>query len=460
MAIDTWLPAVLGYLIPVGLFLMGWGGVEPSRARRAATLGGLSLALAVVGYYAFGFGIHLGGAYVMSPGQAGLEGLRQSWGPSREWVLFGATGFFLGGDAATPAVQALFVIYLPMVAAAVLMPVLSLSGRARGWQVAIGGLFMAVAVFPLAACWVWGGGWLSQLGSSLDLGHGVVDYAGSIAVYLLGGAFALGGLIGLGRRLPAPDPDAPDEVPPAHFPLLANLGSLLFGLGWLGWSLSTPFHVVGAELSLPLIALNGLLASAGAGLASQLYSWVTTGKADPLMASRGAATGLVAVSAGAPFIPSWAALITGMVAGVLFPLGAYLIRRLARLPDASGAVSVGVAGGILGALVVPIFADGRWGRGWNSLVLDESYLRAGQGVTGFFPATGQGFIENGTGQSLAQVAGAGAILLLGAAAGFLLYAVLAAPGRIRARAGRNATANRRHVQPGAPDTPLATEEPG
>jgi len=74
MAIDTWLPALLGYLIPLGLFLLAWGGMEPQRARRSTTLGGLALALATLGYFASGFAFHLGGAGLMSD-QQGLVGL-------------------------------------------------------------------------------------------------------------------------------------------------------------------------------------------------------------------------------------------------------------------------------------------------------------------------------------------------------------------------------------------------
>ena len=458
MAIDTWLPAVLGYLIPTGFFLMGWGGVAPRLARRAATLGGLALALAAVGYFSAGYALHLGGAEVMSPGQPGLQGLRGSWGPSREWVLFGTRGFFLSGDVATPEALALFITYLPMVATAVMLPVLAVGGGERRWQSTASGVLMGTLVLPLAACWVWGGGWLSQLGSSMDLGHGFVDHAGSAVVFLLGAAFALGVLIGSGQRLPARNRDATDDVPPAHFPLLANLGALLFALGWLGWSLSQPFHTVNAQLNLPLIAVNGLLAGAGAALASQAYCWLTLGRADPLMAARGAATGFVALSAGAPFIPTWAALLVGVTAGALFPLGVYLVRGILRLPDETGTVSLGVIGGLLGALAVPLFADGRWGQGWNGLVLDQVRLRAGQGVTGFFPAAGLGFVENGRGQSIAQLAGVGVIVLLGLLSGWLLPALLKARRRVAERVPGLKTIRGKRGQPGPTDGTATAED--
>ena len=430
MAIETWLPALLGYLIPVGLFLLTWGGMEPQRARRTATVGALALALATLGYFAVGFAFHLGGAGLVSD-QPGLEGLVRLYAREGElaWGLIGLEGFFLADEAATPQALALFVIYLPLVAAAVLLPVLSVSGRARGWQVAIAGLVVSAVLFPLAACWVWGGGWLAHLGITLERGHGFVDHAGSTVVYLLGGMAALGALVGLGQRLPPGEPGQPEEMPPAHFPLLANLGALLFGLGWLGWSLSVPFHVAGVELNLPRIAVNGLLAGAGAILVSQTYCWITVGHADALMAARGAAAGLIAISAGAPFVPPWAALVTGALAGLLLPLGVYLVERVLRLPDGTATVALGVAGGLWGSLAGALFADGRWGQGWNGVGLEEYRTVVGQGVTGFFPA--QGFIGDGPGQLIAQLAGIGAIGLLAFLIGWLVFLGLNAPYRPR-----------------------------
>ncbi len=430
MAIEIWLPALLGYLIPLGLFLLAWGGMEPQRARRSATVGALALALATLGYFAVGFAFHLGGAGLMSD-QPGLEGLVRIFAGEGElaWGMIGLSGFFLADEVATPEALALFVTYLPLVATAVLLPVLSLSGRAHGWQVAVGGLVVAAALFPVAACWVWGGGWLAHLGFTLERGHGFVDHAGSGVVYLLGGMAALGVLVGLGQRLPRSEPGQPEEMPPAHFPLLANLGALLFGLGWLGWSLSVPFHVAGAELSLPCIAVNGLLAGAGAILASQTYCWIVVGHSDPLMAARGAAAGLVAISAGAPFVPPWAALVTGAVAGLLLPLGVYLVERVLRLPDGTAAVPLGIVGGLWGSLAVALFADGRWGQGWNGVGLEEYHTVVGQGVTGFFPA--EGFIGDGPGQLIAQLTGIGSIGLLAFLVGWLLFLGLNAPYRPR-----------------------------
>jgi Amt family ammonium transporter len=411
MTIESLLPALLGTLIPVGLFLLAWGGMEPNRARRSASAGALALALGTLGYFIVGFAFHLGGAGLMSsdPGLAGLTRLLAGQSDS-DWGLIGLTGFLLSGDAATPEVFALFFTYLPLAASPVLLTVLSMSGRARGWQMVVGGFLVSAVLFPVAACWAWGGGWLASLGTTLERGHGFVDYGGSGVVYLLGGCAALGALIGLRYRLPAGSPDTPASMPPAHFPLLSNLGALTFGLGWLGWSLASPFHAANADINLPRLAVNGLLSASGAILATQTYCWFTVGHADALMSARGAAAGFVAIAAGAPFLPPWAALVVGVVSGIVLPIGVYLVERLLRLSDATATVALGISGGLWGLLAVALFADGRSGQGWNAIGPSEYHTVLGQGVTGFIPVPGM--IGDGRGQMVAQMAGAAAICFL------------------------------------------------
>lgn len=430
MATETWLPLVLGYLIPVGFFLLGWGGMEPKQALKAATAGLLALALATLGYFAVGFAFHLGGAAVVAD-LPGLDGLNRIWSPLDRarglgWGAIGLAGFGLAGGAETPQALVLFATYLPTVTTAVLLSVLSLAGQARALPAALLGLLVAALLFPLAACWTWGGGWLANLGWTLGRGHGVVDYAGSGVVYLLAGMVALGGLLALGRQ---PLPQGPAKMPPVHLPLLANLGVLLATVGWLGWSLGTPFHAAGARLDPGRIAASGLLGTAGATLSGLCYCWLVLGRGDPLMVARGAAAGLMAVSAGAPFFPPWASLVVGGAAGLLLPLGVYLVERVLRLADSTAAVASGLAGGMWGLVAVALFADGRWGQGWNQVGLEEYRTVVGQGVSGFLVAPG--LIGDGPGQSIAQLAGLAAIGLLGFLGGWLLLKMLSALGRRR-----------------------------
>ncbi|MBN1978342.1 MAG: hypothetical protein JW918_13175 [Anaerolineae bacterium] len=436
MATEIWLPALLGYLIPIGVFLLAWGGMESNHARRAASVGSLALALATIGYFAVGFAFHLGGAQSVSedPSLAELDAL-YAVGENSEWGLIGVTGFFLSGIDAngqpvplTPEALALFVNYLPLATTAVLLVALSVHEQTRGWQAAVGGLAIAAILFPIVACWAWGGGWLSNLGaeSTVARGHGFVDHAGSGTVYLLGGLASLGALVGLKKRLPHGMAGESEEMPPAHFPLLANLGAMLFGLGLLGWSLSTPFHAAGATLNLPRVAVNVVLAGAGATFVTQTYSWFAIGRANALMSARGAAAGFVAIAASAPFVPPWAALLVGAVVGLLLPLGVYFVERALRLPDATATIALGLTAGLIGLLVVPIFADGLWGQGWNGVGQEEYQTEALKGVTGFLPAEK---FENGDGpgQLIAQLAGLGAIGALSFFIGWLTFTLLDLP---------------------------------
>ncbi len=417
MTTETWLPLVLGYLIPVGFFLLGWGGMEPEHARRAAARGLLALALATLGYFAVGFAFHLGGAGLMS----NQEGLAQLDLLVR-WGFIGLDGFFLSGGADTPEALLLFAAYLPLAATAVLIPVISLSRRATGWQTALLGLLVAAVLFPLPACWTWGGGWLAALGQTVERGHGLVDYAGSGAVYLLGGMIALGGALALPRTTARGEPVG---MPPAHFPLLACLGALLTIIGWLGWSLGTPFHAVGAAVNPGRVAAGGLLGTAGATLTCLIYCWLVLGHSDPLMVARGAVAGLVAVSAGAPFLPPWASLVVGGLAGLLLPFGIYLVDHLLRLADSSGAVATTALSGMWGLLAVALFADGRSGQGWNGVGLETYRTVTGQGVTGFLAAHGMN--GDGPGQLIAQLAGLVAIALAGLLSGWLTITLLELP---------------------------------
>lgn len=423
MTTETWLPALFGYLIPIGFLLLNWGGQDPKRARQAAVTGLTALSLAAVGYFATGFAFHLGGAGVSSQ-HPDLVGLDRLIGHRVEaglyWGVIGLEGFFLTGGADTPQALLLFFTYLPLVATATLLPMLSLQGRVRSWQRVLVGFLIAILVFPLAACWVWGGGWLAALGRTIQRGHGLIDYAGSGVVYLLSGALALGGLLAVGRK---GEPRAPDQMPPAHFPLLANLGALLIAVGWLGWSLGAPFHVGSAEIGVGRVMVNGLLALGGSTLVCSAYCWLTLGHADPLMVARGATTGMVSIAAAAPFVPPWSALVIGAVAGLLLPFGVYIVDRVRSLSDATDLVPP-ILGGAWGLLTVGLFADGRWGQGWNGVGIEEYRTVAGQGVTGLLSAPG--FVGDGPGQSIAQLAGLGTLILLGLLGGWLLLKALGA----------------------------------
>ncbi|MFN2283147.1 MAG: hypothetical protein ACK2UQ_01905 [Anaerolineae bacterium] len=397
-------PWLWGYFLPVGLLLLTWGGLPPHKARRVTPVAALALALAVVGYWAVGFAFHLGGAQAVRPDDSSLSGLKVLFPlVPRDvgWGFVGLSGFFLSGPEITSAVLELFLAYLPLMASAVLLVTLALVDTRR-WLMVTAGALAGTLVFPVAACWMWGGGWLAHLGDTLGLGHGFVDFGGGALVLWLPGALALGILLFQPRHTPE-DPPTP---PPAYFPLLANLGVLLMGIGWIGWTLSAPFHTSGATWDWNRAAFSALLGMAGATLTSQLYAWLVTGDLESLLAARGLAAGWGAALAAAPFVPPWAALVIGLLGGLLFSFILYLTNVVLRLRDAAATVALGLVGGLWGLLSVALFADGQAGQGWNG-------ISGNGGVIGVF-------FGGGAGQLTAQLVGIVAVGVWGLLWGGLL----------------------------------------
>ncbi|MBN1886654.1 MAG: hypothetical protein JW850_01635 [Thermoflexales bacterium] len=414
---------VIAYFLPIGFLLVAWNGLPPARARLAAGNGLLVMGLASVAYAVCGFAFQFGGLGLVTS-LSGYESLRSvaSLLGAQEagWGFIGLRGFLLGGGAVTPEISGLFLHHLPLVLTAVLIPSLALAGRVRSLGLAALAVAIAGLVYPLAANWIGGGGWLANLGTHLQLGHGVVDFAGAGPVYLLGGGVAAIGLVLFGHR-PLTASDAPSELPPAHFPLLAAVGAGLFGLGWMAWVGSEPLHGADPALNLPLAMTNGLLSAAAAAVITQGYGWLASARVDPAMAARGWLAGWVIVSAGAPFIPTWMALVLGTLAGIWLPLGAFIVERALRREDSTGAVSLCGLLGLWGVLAPGALADGNWGAGWNGVGADEYLAVKGQGVTGMF--TPGGFIAD-PGQFTAQLVELAVILALAALAAWIVLGVL------------------------------------
>ena len=403
------LPGIaLAFLLPVGVMMAAWGGLSPEHSRRAASVSLLALALSILAYTAAGFAFQFGGIWHVTPLDA-YRSLDQFWSlpdpTGNAWNVIGLSGWMLTGDLG-PEALALFLHQLPLVMAAAMIPMLALAGRVHNLVLTFVGLAAALVISPLAGHWVWGGGWLAALGNNLRLGHGYVDMGGAGAVYLVGGLLALLGLV----TFPGPKPPLNESprLPEAHLPLLAVAGGVFFGLGWMAWMATDPVHPAGASLSLSLAITNGLLSAAAATIVSQLFSWFASARVEPLMAVRGWMAGWVAASAMAPFAGAEAALVIGVLVGLLAPLVMYAADRPLHLGDATAAVSIYGVPGLLGALAVGIVADGRWGVGWNGVGAEEYLLVAGQGVTGLLPASG---FSADSGQLTAQLAGAGAIML-------------------------------------------------
>ncbi|MGD9317121.1 MAG: hypothetical protein PVG56_09830, partial [Anaerolineae bacterium] len=334
--------AVLALLLPLGLILIAGGALTGRRPAKSAVAGLGALALAAISYWAVGLAFHLGGVGLVSD-LPGLEGLVWEWASpfNLDWGVMGLRGFFLLDEASTPAALSLYLAYLPPLALATILPLLSLRERMPGWMAALGGLVVAALVYPVAANWFSGGGWLMHTGDTLAMGHGYVDLTGVSTAAVVGGLAALLGILFFGRRLPPLAEGELPTLPPVHLPVLAVLGAGLFVVGGSALAAANPIHTQAGVIT-PRVGVNLVLAAAGGAFLPCLYTWFTTGAADSLMAARGAAAGVLSVAAAMAFVPPWAALLLGAAAGVLVPLVTFLVHHGLRIEDPTGAVPVGL----------------------------------------------------------------------------------------------------------------------
>jgi Amt family ammonium transporter len=414
--------AILALLLPGGLILIAGGALTGHRPAKSAVAGLGALALAAISFWACGFAFQLGGVGLVAS-LPGLQGLVWEWASpfNLDWGVMGLRGFLLLGDASTSAAMGLYLAYLPAVAVATILPLLSLRERMPGWMAALGGLLVAALIYPLAGNWFSGGGWLMHIGTTLGLAHGYVDMTGASTAGVVGGLAALLGILFFGRRLPPLAEGELPTLPTVHLPVLSVLGAVLFVAGGAGLLVANPIHSQ-AGLIAPRAAVNLVLAAAGGAFLPCLYTWFTAGAADSLMAARGTAAGVLSVAAAAAFVPPWAALALGAAAGLLVPLLTFVLRFVLRVEDPTGAVPVGLLGGTLGLLAAGVFGDGLAGQGWNGMGAQAYLGVSGQGVTGFFPAAD--LAPDWPGQINAQLLGLGAIAALTVALVGALFFVL------------------------------------
>ena len=226
-------------------------------------------------------------------------------------------------------------------------------------------LFMSMFVYPIFGNWVWGGGWLSQLGTQFGLGHGHVDFAGSSVVHLVGGVAALVGTWIVGPRIGKFTADGkPNPMPGHHLPM-ALLGVFILAFGWFGFNAG--LTLAGTDLRIAVVAVNTMLASAAGAVAAMIVSQIWLGKADFGNMANGMLAGLVAITAPCAFVNSFGAVLIGLAGGALLVGSIVFVERVLKLDDPVGAISVHGVNGVWGVLALGLFADGTYGAGYNGI---------------------------------------------------------------------------------------------
>ncbi|OHD07439.1 MAG: hypothetical protein A2Y41_01490 [Spirochaetes bacterium GWB1_36_13] len=313
--------ALLVFFMNAGFAFLEAGFVRAKNTVNVLAKNFIVFGLATLAFWAIGYTLMFKGnfsAVFFSDYKSGVEGLKIP-----EMVFF----FFQLAFAATAA---------SIVSGAV-------AERIKFISFIIFSLILVAFIYPVIGMATWGGGFLYK--------YGFIDFAGSTVVHSVGGWAALAGIIVLGARK-GKFKEGKINAIPGHSMPLATLGTFILWLGWFGFN---PGSELAFDEKVPLIALNTNLAGVSSMLVATILSWIKFKKPDFGMILNGLLAGLVAITAGcADVTPVWASVI-GLLAGFVVFFGIPFFERL-KLDDPVGATSVHLLNGMIGTLMVGVFA--------------------------------------------------------------------------------------------------------
>lgn len=231
-------------------------------------------------------------------------------------------------------------------------------------------VILSAVVYPIEAHWIWGGGWLSQLG--------FIDFAGSTAIHMVGGISAFIGALILGPRIGKYGKNGKVNAIPGHSLTLGALGVFILWFGWYGFNGAA----AATTDNLGQIFMTTTIAPALATCITMIFTWIKNGKPDVSMSLNGSLAGLVAITAPCADVDALGAAIIGIVAGILVVVAVEFIDIKLKVDDPVGAVAVHGVNGLWGSLAVGLFATGNGQDGITGLFYGGGFTQLGIQVLG------------------------------------------------------------------------------
>ena len=312
--IVTVVAAALVFFMQAGFAFLGAGLIRSKNTTNYLTKSFMDFAIASLGFWAFGF------AFMLGDTAGGFIGL---------------TGWFLtGGDYVGWIFQMVFAATAATIVAG------AMAERTRLQTYLAYSFIVSALIYPIYGHWVWGGGWLANMGA--------LDYAGSGVVHAVGGFVALAGAAVVGPRMGKFVNGVAQELP-AHSTPFVVVGTFILFFGWFGFN-------IGWGDDIGLNAVNTLLSGATGAVVAMYITLIVKGKADILMACNGALAGLVGITAPVNFVDPWAAVVIGAIAAPVMYGSVMFMERVLKIDDPVGAISVHGVTGLWGLLAIAIFA--------------------------------------------------------------------------------------------------------
>ena len=268
-------------------------------------------------------------------------------------IMFGGTGALIGGfDFMTNGGEGGFTtLIFQTVFCATAATIVSgaMAERTKFSSYCIYSMVISAVIYPISGHWVWGGGWLAQLGFH--------DFAGSTAVHMVGGVAALVGAAFLGPRIGKYDKNGKPKAIPGHSLTLGALGVFILWFCWFGFNgASTVAMTNGAYESAASVYVTTNMAAAVATVTVMCITWIRYGKPDVSMTLNGSLAGLVAITAGCDMVTPLGAAIIGICAGFAVVFGIEFVEKVLKIDDPVGAVGVHGVNGALGTLLTGLLA--------------------------------------------------------------------------------------------------------
>ena len=338
------------FLIPFALVGLALLNVGLMRSRNATHI--MMSALCVIGVAAFAYFV-CGFSW---QGVAGAPGYALRIG-GVPWDWIAAQPLFWRGLDWNGSLASLTAwMQMLSVAFAAMIPLGAAAERWRLGAICASTAIFAGFIYPVFAHWVWSGGWLAALGVNYGLGRGFVDAGGSATIQTVGGMAALVMIWLLGPRRGKYTHEGMPMAIPGHNAVFVLFGCLLLWIGWLGLNSAGAILFSGVDpRRVPLIAVNTTLGAGAAVLATLVVTRVRFGRPDASLSANGWMAGLAAGSGACAFVPPAAAVLIGLVSGIVAPLAIENLELRLGMDDPGGAVSVHAIGGLWGIIAVGIF---------------------------------------------------------------------------------------------------------
>ena len=341
MTVEFWflIGAALVFWMQAGFAMVETGFTRAKNAGNIIMKNLMDFCIGTIVFSLLGYTIMMG-----EDALGGLIGLPNldMWVNFKDFIASPADGSFTGAST--------FVFNLVFCATTATIVSGAMAERTKFSAYCIYSAVISLFIYPIEAHWIWGGGWLAQLGFH--------DYAGSCAIHMVGGFAALVGAICLGPRLGKYVKDDKDKVIkvnaiPGHSITLGALGVFILWLGWYGFNGAAATSA--SELS--SIFMTTTIAPAAATVTTMVFTWIKNGKPDVSMCLNASLAGLVAVTAGCDAIDALGASIVGIVAGIVVVIVVEVLDLKLHIDDPVGAVGVHCANGIWGTIAVGLLAN-------------------------------------------------------------------------------------------------------